>query len=248
MNDAGHPADPLQDALLAARLFLIAPRQLGGLSLRGFGPARDCLVTALQDAMSLRRLPGHIDDERLLGGVDLAASLASGSAVIQRGLLEEAQGGALLVPMAERLDDALAGRLVQAFDDGSEIGLVLLDDSTSADEAPPVSLLERMPFLCDLTAVERLPVEEIKLTESGDLARVDPLADSDLQALAATGSALGVQSVRALVFAGQAALAHAALEKRTQVNEPDLNAAVRLVLAPRATQLPPAEETPPDDV
>ena len=89
-------ADPLHDAVLAARLFVLAPRTFGGMTLRGGSPARDALVAALGEVVALRRLPGHVDDERLLGGIDLAASLSAGRPIRQRGLIEEAAGGALL--------------------------------------------------------------------------------------------------------------------------------------------------------
>lgn len=142
--------DPIYDALLAARLVTLAPSNLGGIALRGAGPSRDAVIAALGDVMPLRRLPGHIDDERLLGGIDIAASLAAGHPVQQAGLLDEARGGALIVPMAERLDDAIAGRLAQALDAG-DIALVLLDDGIEPEDAPPGSLMERCAFHCDLT-------------------------------------------------------------------------------------------------
>jgi len=114
--EGGQGADPVADALLALSLFLSAPDVLGGLSLRGAGPARDSLIELLRGSAerAVRRLPAHVDDERLLGGVDLAASLATGRSVRVRGLLEEIAGGVLVVPLAERLDAATAGRLAQA--------------------------------------------------------------------------------------------------------------------------------------
>ena len=93
-------ADPLDEAVLAARLFLLAPRLFGGMVLRGSSPAREALVAALGEHIALRRMPGHVDDERLLGGIDLAASLAAGAPVRQSGLIEEASGGALITGMA----------------------------------------------------------------------------------------------------------------------------------------------------
>ncbi|QUL38049.1 magnesium chelatase subunit D [Erythrobacter sp. JK5] len=238
--------DPLQDALLAARLLALSPGTFGGLVLRGASPARDALVAALGETISLRRLPGHIDDERLLGGIDIAASLAAGKPVEQTGLLIEAHGGALLVPMAERLDEAIAGRLSQALDE-ARLALVLLDDAREADEAPPRALSERCAFLCDLTHSREW--QGIALPATGKMALTDvaPLDDKALTALAATAAALGIHSIRPLLFAGEAARAHAALQGRSDVVEADLAAAVRLVLAPRATQLPPVDEQPPED-
>ncbi|MEL6375368.1 MAG: magnesium chelatase subunit D [Pseudomonadota bacterium] len=249
MTPEGAP-DPLDDAALAARLFLVAPRLFGGMVLRGASPARDTMVAALHDALTstghpVRRMPGHVDGERLLGGVDLASSLASGRAVRQRGLLEEVAGGALVVPMAEKLEASIAGRLAQAFDEGAGPALILLDDALEDDDAPPAALLERCAFHADL-ATSRLsdlaPLE-------GPLAGLDTVQlteDAAVDALAKTGEALGVSSLRALIFAAAAARAHALLGGRGEVIESDLAAAVRLVLAPRATQLPPVDEAPED--
>ncbi len=240
-------ADPLDDAVLAARLFALAPQVFKGMVLRGNSPAREALVTALGVGVTLRRMPGHVDDERLLGGIDLAASLSSGRPIRQTGLIEEARGGALLAAMAERLDGAIAGRLAQALDEGGA-AVVLLDDATEPEEAPPQSLSERLAFACDLAASRRWQGVEL-VPAMGTLAHVAPLDDDALRALAATAEALGVDSVRALIFAGEAARGLAALEGRALTDRSDLASAVRLVLAPRATRLPPQEapDTPPDD-
>ncbi|MEQ8412214.1 MAG: magnesium chelatase subunit D [Erythrobacter sp.] len=244
--------DPMEEALLAARLFLAAPARFGGMVLRGSGPARDALLAALGERFAAqgrawRRMPGHVDDERLLGGIDIAASLAAGRPVAQAGLIEEAAGGALVAPMAERIEDSVAGRLAQALDDrDSAPALVLLDDSTDPDESPPTSLIERLAFSCDLSTSRMW--QDIALTEVDtlDLATVAPLGDDALGALAATAEALGVVSLRPLLFASEAARAHAALAGRTEAIETDLSAAARLVLAPRATRLPPPPQEEPE--
>lgn len=239
-------ADPLADAVLAARLFALAPQRFGGLVLRGDSPARAALVAALGAALPLRRLPGHVDDARLIGGIDLAASLAAGRPVEAAGLIAEAAGGALVAGMAERMEGAVAGRLAQARDAG-KAALVLLDDSADPEEAPPACLTERLAFSCNLAAVRAWEALTLPPPQ-GSLAAVAPLTAEDRAALAAAAAALGVESLRALLFAEAAALGLAALEGRREVGRADLAAAVRLVLAPRATRLPPAEtaEAPPE--
>ncbi len=243
LNDT---ADPLDDAVLAARLFALAPATFKGMVLRGNSPAREALVVALGAGVTLRRMPGHIDDERLLGGIDLAASLSAGRPIRQTGLIEEARGGALLAGMAERMDGSIAGRLAQALDEG-QAALVLLDDATEPEEAPPASLTERLAFACDLSTSRRW--QGVALAPAtGSLSQVAPLDDDALRALAATADALGVESVRALIFAGEAARGLAALDGRGAAEKADLTGAVRLVLAPRATRLPPQEQdAPPED-
>lgn len=241
MNEAQAPVDPLEDALIAARLFALAPKVFGGLVLRGSSPARDALVEALAGELPLRRMPGHVDDERLLGGIDIAASLAAGRPVVQTGLIEEAQNGALIIPMAERMDTSVAGRLMQALDD-AKAALVMLDDSIENDDAPPASLMERAAFRCDLAASRRWQGVELPPVPQAGWGAVAPLSDQQLRALATTAVLLGVDDVRALIFAEAAARGAALLAGRSEAEDADLTTAVRLVLGPRATRIPEFED------
>lgn len=236
--DTPQPHDPVADTVLATQLFAQSPFALGGIVLRGYGPARDAIVEAIVAAFPTRKLPSNVDDERLLGGVDVAASLATGRAVTQKGLLAEARGGLLIIPMAERMSDAIAGRLAQALDNDRDLALVLLDDSVESDDSPPAALLDRCAFHCDLTQARHLPdIPALDRPNPGPQA-VEALSGEAMKGLASTASALGVASVRPLVFATQAALAHAATSGRAEVAHEDLLAAARLVLGPRATQMP----------
>lgn len=231
----------LSDALLAARLFASRPAIFGGIHLRGGGPARDAVVASIVSSFGDRpvvRLPIHVDDDRMHGGIDIAASLALGSTVRQPGLLEKAAGGLLIVTMAERMDASVAGRLAQAIDRGSGFGLVLLDDGFGPDEIAPAVLRERVAFSVDLTGVHAKAEagdHGSGATEDEAIASID---DKSLAMLAATAGLLGIDSVRALMFAQSAARLHAAFMGRTSVENPDLEVAARLVLAPRATRIP----------
>ncbi len=253
MSETPAADDPLADALLAARLFLIAPAALGGMTLRGGGPARDALLAALENAgLTTRRLPSHVDDERLLGGVDIAASLAAGKAISQTGILAEAARAraALLVPMAERMPDALAGKLSQVFDCAGESapnGLILLDDGIDPEEAPPSSVAERLAFHLDLSHSQfHGSATLLPASKATPLSQVDTLSEDALTALTQTAAAFGIHTVRPLLFAQTAARAHASLFGRSETSEQDLKAAVRLVLAPRALQLPQMSEDEPE--
>lgn len=249
MNGADHSPHALNDALLAARLLAVAPRQLRGIQLRGGGPARDTVLDQLranfpQDA-PWRRLPSTIDDERLLGGIDLAASLAEGRPVLQSGLLAEASGGVLVAPMAERMREGLAGKLAQAMDirDEGRFALALLDDGREPEEQPPANVLDRIAFHCDLSRVESLDHDLPWDRRSVAFEAVAEAGDDDMSALAQTAAALGIETVRPLLFASSTARAHAALSGRTAIEAADLQAAARLVLAPRATQIPQLHES-----
>ena len=259
MNDA------LGDAVLAARLCAIDPG-LGGLILRSGGDLRDQVIAALRaglaDDAPVRRMPVNIDDDRLLGGIDLTATLARGAVVARAGLLVEADGGVVVAPMAERLSDAMAGRLAATIDAGeTRFVFVALDDGVEPDECPPAALAERLAFWCDLSH----PGEggdpgatqfQDGISPAGSpqlgpgLRRggvVEQAADDVLQALAATALALGIDSARATLFALRAARAAATLDGRAAIDEEDVALAARLVLGPRATRfLTPPDESQPE--
>lgn len=237
---------PAGDAFVAAHLLAREPG-LGGAVVRGRpGPDRDAWLQVLHDALPegapFRRMPFSIDDDRLLGGLDLAATLAAGLPVHARGLLAEVAGGALVVPSAERLGAETAARLALALDRGdTPFRLILLDEGLD-DEQAPAALAERLAFHLDLEA-PALPTDSAP----------DAPAPDHLEALCLAADALGVATVRGPLLALKAAQAQARLEGRTEVNRADVALAMRLVLAPRATRLPPADagtdipEAPPPD-
>jgi magnesium chelatase subunit D len=235
----------------AVWLLAVDPAGLGGLSLRGgASPARDALLQALRAAMPAgspwRRLPLQIDDERLLGGLDLGLSLAAGRPVMQAGLLAEAAGGVVVLPMAERADAGLAARLSAALEPGAApLALVALDEGQSPDETLPASLRERLGLMAAVTAdAAPGPAPDVEAARER-LAHV-ACDDATLQALCSTAAALGIVSMRAAWQAWCAARAAAALAGRSTVTQADAELAARLVLAPRARALPQAPEDPAD--
>jgi magnesium chelatase subunit D len=261
-------ADLWREAMVALTLFAIDPHGLGGVVLRArAGPVRDRWMDALAEALPAstvrRRLPSGIGDTRLLGGLDLAATLAAGRPVAARGLLAEADGGVVIAPMAERIEPGLAARLAGVLDRGevrveregfgetlpARVALVALDEGCDEDERVPAALAERLALRIDLQAValgqaiEPAPDAADLAVPRAMLPRVS-CPDEVLRAMCATALALGVDSPRAGLQALRAARAAAALAGRTQVDEADAVLAARLVLAPRATRLPPAPEDP----
>jgi magnesium chelatase subunit D len=231
---------PGEDALLAARLVARWPERFGGLWLRGAPEACAAVAAAVAAELPLRKLPLNVDEERLTGGLDVAASLAAERAVMRPGLLAEAE--ALLVPSAERLSAAAAGRIALAMD-GGRPALVLLDDGVEEERAP-ACLTERVAFHLVL---ESAPAQAHAAFDGDGL--FPPAEDAAVAALAAAAAALGVRSARADLFALRAAAAHAALRGAAAIGEEDLAFAARTVLAPRATQLPapPDAEPPPPE-
>jgi magnesium chelatase subunit D len=255
-----------QDAGLAACLLGVDPLGLGGALLRGRpGPARDAWLALLRAALPatapLHRMPAHVDDDRLLGGLDLGATLRSGRPVAHRGLLAQCDGGVLLVAMAERLSAGRAATLCQAIDrrelvlerDGltarlpARLGVVAFDEGWSEDEAAPAALGERLGLQIDIDGlVDTLPAHDDALPGRADRARARLVhvrcGDDVLRALVEAGQALGVASVRAASFALRAACAAAAWAGRDTVVAEDAALAARMVLAPRARRLPSAPD------
>ncbi|MEM1132901.1 MAG: magnesium chelatase subunit D [Pseudomonadota bacterium] len=250
MNDTAAPdqidaASDAADQTLAAQFFLNDPLAFRGICLRGFGPVRDHLVEQLVERLSadypVIKVPINVDNERLLGGVDLTATLASGRRVERPGLIEQAEGGVLLIPMAERMAEDVAAHIAQALDT-QNLAVILLDDSVEADEAPPRGLIERIAFRCDLSRVRAL--EAVDLAPTSPETKPAKLSKKQQKSLAVTAAMLGIYSVRPLLFAQSVARQHAALYEQAKVDDDDIATAVRLVFAPRATQLPPAEPPP----
>jgi magnesium chelatase subunit D len=231
-----HPA--WSDACLALRLFAADPAGLGGIALHArSGPVRDRFLAQLPAPTC--RLPAELTDEALFGGLDLAASLASGRPLHSQGLLAVSRGAILLAPMAERMSPATASRLAGALDRGDAAGLVLLDEGID-DEHPPAALLDRLAFHIDLETLSHRDATADTpghAAAAGTLAGV-ALADDLLAALCGTALALGIASPRAALLAARAARASAFVHGRADASTEDATIAARLVLSPRATILP----------
>lgn len=259
------------EALLAAALFAVDPAGLGGVVLKALpGPVREHWLALLRawlpEGAPWRRIPLHVTDGRLLGGLDLTATLRTGRPVAERGLLCESDGGVVLLPMAERLASGTAGRLAAVLDSGevaverdgfalrspARLGVVLLDEGLADEDRPPAALLDRLGFHLDLTPISRRAAVEpaFGAQEVAEARTRLPAVREEpgvVEALCGVAAALGVASLRAPLLALHAARASAALAGRGTVAEDDVALAARLVLAPRATVLPaPPDQAPPE--
>jgi len=254
------------DAALAACIFAVDPAALGGIRLRGrSGPSLDRLTaqirTWLPASAPFRKLPLSIADNRLIGGLDLAATLQAGRPVLERGMLADCHGGVISIASAERMTAQLAAKLAAALDthevaierDGFAarsrccIGMLVLDEGIEPDESPPPILLERLGL--QVAADERdtsLPFEITDIENARRTWRGVKTGDDLLGALCQSASMLGVASARAPVLALCVARIHAALHRRGSTNAEDAMAAARLVYALRATMMP-SEAAPPDE-
>jgi magnesium chelatase subunit D len=251
MND-----DPASAAWSRAETALAAlavdPVGLGGVWIRArSGPVRDALLARL-DLLPLpcRRIHPTITDSQLFGGVDLSATLAAGRMVEERGVLRSPS--ALVLTMAERCPPGLPARLGQALDD-RKCALVALDEGAEADEILSRTLSERLALFVTLdglpaavveTQRRRAPFQVAAARERLKTVTVPAEVAADLVVLAAT---LGIDSLRAPLFAVKAARALAALEGADAVAHEHVAKAAELVFAHRATMFPdPASEQPPE--
>ena len=259
-------------ALQVIELLAANPFGLGGACIRArSGPVRDEWIVRLKRALDARgtmrwhRLPLATTDDRLLGGLDLQATLAAGRPVSEQGLLSQANGGVLQVAMAERVTSSVAARLSAAMDAGSvrterdgvqrldetRWMLIVYDESLDDDERPPAALLDRVAFIVDLTDVSTRLAGVSSLDAPrrlGSLSQVAALSglleqnvvvdEKSVSAICQTADALGVASLRSQQLAVAVSCTAAAIAQREIIIDADLALAAQLVLAPLATRLP----------
>jgi magnesium chelatase subunit D len=254
--------------LQIAALLAVDPAGLAGVVLRGpADPRRDEWLEAFRKMLPAgapwRRVPLGIADSRLLGGLDLTSSLSAGRPIAQQGLLAEADGGIIILPMAERVESQVIARIATVLDHGAlrveregitlardtRFGVVALDEGAGEDEQVTEALSDRLAFRLSFEsfglqrAVPDMPIRAEIEAARLRLAHVEIPTDLP-QAFCAAALALGILSLRAPIFALRCARAAAALAGRAEVTREDAALAAQLILAPRARQVPeaPAEE------
>ncbi|MEM9461626.1 MAG: magnesium chelatase subunit D [Myxococcota bacterium] len=269
------------DVMLVIRLLAVDPFALGGIVVRGRpGPVRDRVCALLRAQLPpgppVARIPLHVTEDRLLGGISLPDTLHHGRVVREPGLLARSHGGIVEVAMAERVESHVVSHLCAAVDRGElvlerdsvsarvpcRLGLVVLDEGIDDEHAPP-ALYDRLAFWLALDRLDpraapppgdalvgERPGEQ-RATPSSVRARLgDVRIESDaIEALCRAALSLGIPDLRAVLLAATAARVHAAIAGRRRVEAPDLDVAARLVLGPRATPAvdPDLPEPPPED-
>ena len=248
-------------AVVIADLLALAPCAFGGVVVRAQPDlARDHWLAYFQSRLATagpwRKLPAGADTERIVGGLDFAASLAAGQPVVATGLLGEADGGIVQIAMAERVPPATAAAIAGALDTGyvtyerhgaggrhrSRFAVVACDEGLD-DEGCDAGLVDRLAFVLTMDDVDAHALDQLRTAaapQRGTAARFAALRldDEQSQELCAMAVAFGIRSVRGERFAALAARGLAALAGRDRVSPDDIMQAAAIVLAPRATRLP----------
>ena len=263
-SDAG-----LVATLIALDLEATSPFTLGGVRICGpSGPARDIwlalLANLVSPAVAIRRCPARIDEERLLGGLDLTASLSTRTSVLQKGLLSETHGGVVVFTMAENLPTSLGAQIGHVMDQGevtlaregtyqvlpARFDVILLDEGVGDSEFAPPNLTERCALHLDSASLQTQ--KKAQYTPSrGDivaahkvLARMGETSPAIVSTLVETAFACGIDTFRPVLFALKTTRFLAALAGRGEPIFEDANVAARLVFAHKANQIP---QAPSDD-
>jgi magnesium chelatase subunit D len=254
------------DAQTTAALLAIDPHGLGGICVKSqFGPIRDVWFTFLETQIApgahFQKIPLQIQDEQLLGGLDLESTLQYGRPIYSTGLLAKSHGGFIVLPMAERVSPHTIAHILQVVDRGEVrhpqqtnefapclFGMIALDEGIGPDESIHPRLAEHMAF--------EVRLDQLSLNDCKDSLEITPAVIAEakqrlpeiecdarfIESLMQSAAAFGVDSIRAGLFAVRAAKALAALRNQQAVTEDEVVDAARLVLSHRATRMPSSRE------
>jgi len=254
------------DAQTTAALLTIDPHGLGGICVKSqFGPIRDAWFAFLQNLVApsahFQKIPLQIQDEQLLGGLDLEATLQHGKPVYSTGLLAKSHGGFIVLPMAERISPHTIANILQVVDRGEVrhpqktteltpclFGMITFDEGIAPDESVHPRLAEHMAF--------EVRLDPLSLNDCSDSLEITPTVIAEaknrlpeiecdthfIESLMQSAAAFGVDSIRAGLFAVRAAKALAALRNQDAVTEDEVVDAARLVLSHRAIRMPSSRE------
>ncbi len=229
----------MNDGALIAGLLALDAGRLGGVVINA-DLAPDWLNgfrALLEPDDNLRDIPASVSDERLLGAVDIASTLAAGKPVYEPGLLQ--QRGTFILRGAERISTERASVFSAAIDN-QQSGMIACESTIDGEEQVPAKLMERLAFRIE-EAEDALFTRENISTARQRVKNIQ-CTDDQITAICHTALALGITSPRAPLMTVATACGLAALSSQSTVSDDDTALACRLVLAHRATRFPQQEE------
>jgi len=273
------------DLAKQALMLLAVDPSLGGVVIpAAVGAGKSTLARAFADILPegtpFVELPLNVTEDRLIGGVDLEATLVKGERVVQHGVLSKAHGGVLYVDSLSLLDSSAVSHVMDAMSRGEVLvereGLsevhpskfMLVGTYDPSDGEVRMGLLDRVGLIVPFTTQNdyrarreilqrNITVKDAEghedtrdelnmlkgiLDAARELLPQVAMTKEQMQGIVQSALSLGVEGNRVDIFAIRAALASAALNQRTDVDEDDLKLALKLVLVPRATRMPEREE------
>ena len=261
--------DLCSDVWMAAAIFAADPAAAGGLVVRArAGPVRDLWMAGLKNlldpAAPFIKLPLHAPMDRIVGGLDLEATLSTGRPLGQQGLLAVANGGVLVIPMAERLpagsaaavSAAIDSRFVQIEREGlslgtaTRFGVLAFDEGIEPGEGVPNSLHDRIGGVVDLRDFTYRDLGKPRYARSDvvrarcGLAAVE-LDETGLEQICSFAAALGIGSMRPPAAAVYWAKCAAAMRGNARPLEEEVSFVCRTVLLFHANRIPCPDD--PDD-
>jgi magnesium chelatase subunit D len=157
------------DLAKQALMLLAVDPSLGGVVIpSAVGSGKSTLARAfadiLPDGTPFVELPLNVTEDRLIGGVDLEATLASGQRVVQHGVLSKANKGVLYVDSLSLLDSSAVSHIMDAMSRGlvlvereglSEVhpaDFMLVGTYDPSDGEVRMGLLDRIGIIVPFTA------------------------------------------------------------------------------------------------
>ncbi len=212
-------------------------------------------------------VPVSTGAERLLGEIDVSATLAAGRIVESDGLLARADRGLLVVNNTGQFEPPFASALAAMLDRGeaaraagglsgvvsARSGLIVIDEGEDDDlSASHRVLWDRLALRVDLSGLSHrdavgILFEPETIEEARALRDRVTVDDEVVSGLCGAALAFGIVSGRAERLALEVARSLAALSGRTTVTKEDATRAAQLVLLPRAEQMPQSQSSEMDE-
>jgi magnesium chelatase subunit D len=150
-------------------LLAVEPRLRGIALAAPAGSGKSALIEGYRQLLPqqpLVELPAAADEEALVGGLDLEATLACGERMLRAGVLERAHGGALVIESLNLLPEATANPLLAVLDEGvlrverdglsrrAECRFATLAGYDPAEGAPRAHFIDRLGLIINLPQIQ----------------------------------------------------------------------------------------------